>query len=88
MKVRFGGSTPILSVRDMAASVRYYVDVLGFKNADWGSDEFTMVTRDRASIPAPPGLRPWAWEMQVEDPDGHVLRLGSDPDGGEDDLAR
>jgi hypothetical protein len=23
--------------------------------------------------------RPWAYEMQVEDPDGHVLRFGSEP---------
>jgi len=25
---------------------------------------------------------PWACEMQVEDPDGHVLRFGTDPDPG------
>jgi uncharacterized glyoxalase superfamily protein PhnB len=23
--------------------------------------------------------RPWAYEMQIEDPDGHVLRFGSEP---------
>jgi catechol 2,3-dioxygenase-like lactoylglutathione lyase family enzyme len=27
----------------------------------------------------PPANRPWAYEMQVEDPDGHVLRFGSEP---------
>jgi hypothetical protein len=32
-KVLFEGSTPILRVEDMGASVRYYVDVLGFRNA-------------------------------------------------------
>jgi hypothetical protein len=26
-----------------------------------------------------PVNRPWAYEMQVEDPDGHVLRFGSEP---------
>ncbi len=26
---------------------------------------------------------PWALEMQVEDPDGNVLRFGSDPEEGE-----
>jgi hypothetical protein len=28
---------------------------------------------------APPTHHPWAMEMQVEDPDGNVLRFGSDP---------
>ena len=27
----------------------------------------------------PPTNYPWAYEMQVEDPDGNVLRFGSDP---------
>jgi predicted enzyme related to lactoylglutathione lyase len=97
----------------MAASVRYYVDVLGFKNADWGTADFTCVNRDRAAIylcrrgqgqPGtwvwigvedvdavyeeyqksgarirhPPQNYPWACEMKVDDPDGHVLRFGSD----------
>ena len=110
---RFEGSTPILNVSDMAASLRYYVDMLGFKNADWGSEEFTCVNRDRAGIylcrrgqgrPGtwvwigvedvealhaeymasgakirhPPQNYRWALEMKVDDPDGHVLRFGSD----------
>jgi catechol 2,3-dioxygenase-like lactoylglutathione lyase family enzyme len=100
-------------VKDMAASVRYYVDVLGFRNADWGSNDFTCVNRDRAGIylcrggQGQPGTwvwigvedveglheeykstgamirhapqnYPWALEMKVGDPDGHVLRFGSD----------
>lgn len=32
-----------------------------------------------ARIRQPPENRPWAYEMQVEDPDGHVLRFGSEP---------
>jgi predicted enzyme related to lactoylglutathione lyase len=98
----------------MAASVRYYVDVLGFTNADWGNDDFTSVNRDAAGIylcrgaqghpgtwvwlgvedvaalyeeyqasgakiHRPPENYPWAYEMKVEDPDGHVLRFGSEP---------
>lgn len=113
LRTRFEGSTPILMVADMTASVRYYVDVLGFTNADWGSDDFTSVNRDRAGIylcrggQGRPGTwvwigvedvealyqeyqakgarirhapqnYPWALEMKVEDPDGHVLRFGSD----------
>ena len=99
----------------MEVSRRYYVDVLGFTEADWGGDDFTLVSRDGASIylaqgeqghpgtwvwigvenvPAlyeeyrssgamierEPNLRPWAIEMLVTDPDGHVLRFGSDPE--------
>lgn len=33
-----------------------------------------------AIIRMPPTLYPWALELQVEDPDGNVLRFGSDPD--------
>ena len=113
-RVRFEGSQPILRVENMEASLRFYVDVLGFENVDWGSDEFTSVSRDQAAlylchgsqgrggawvwigvedaeklheeykargatIRLPPTNYPWALEMQVEDPDGNVLRFGSDP---------
>jgi predicted enzyme related to lactoylglutathione lyase len=113
-RVRFEGSQPILRVEDMAASLRFYVDILGFKNASWGSEDFTSISRDGAgiylcrggqgrggawvwigvedaeklheelkalgvSIRMPPTNYSWALEMHVEDPDGNVLRLGSDP---------
>lgn len=32
-----------------------------------------------ATIRLPPTNYRWAYEMQVEDPDGHVLRFGSEP---------
>lgn len=32
-----------------------------------------------AKVRHPPTNYPWAYEMQVEDPDGNVLRLGSEP---------
>ena len=114
VRTRFECANPILSVRDMARSLRYYVDVLGFSNADWGGDDFTLVSRDGAGIylaeadqghpgtwawvgvddvealhreyaasgaiiREPPRNFPWAYEMKVEDPDGHVLRIGSEP---------
>jgi catechol 2,3-dioxygenase-like lactoylglutathione lyase family enzyme len=69
-RTRFEGSTPILMVTDMAASVCYYADVLGFQNAAWGTDDFTCVHRDRAGIylcrggQGRPGT--WAW-IGVED---------------------
>jgi catechol 2,3-dioxygenase-like lactoylglutathione lyase family enzyme len=110
----FENSAPILSVKDMTASVRYYVEILGFKNADWGSNDFTSVNRDSAGIylcrggQGQPGTwiwvgvgdvealyeeykskgamirnglqnYPWAREMKVQDPDGHVLRFASEP---------
>lgn len=31
------------------------------------------------TIRQPPVNYPWALEMHIEDPDGHVLRLGTDP---------
>ena len=106
---------PILRVEDMSVSLHYYVDVLGFENASWGSDDFTHVLRDGrgiylcrgnqgqagtwvwigvgdvralyelykargAQIRQEPVNQPWALEMQIEDPDGHVLRFGSEPE--------
>src|SRR5580692_1059794 len=34
----------------MQASLRLYVDLLGFKNASWGTDDFTCVSRGGACI--------------------------------------
>jgi predicted enzyme related to lactoylglutathione lyase len=113
-KTKFEHAAPILNVSDMAASVKYYVESLGFRNADWGTDAFTSVNRDAAEIYLCQGAQgrpgtwvwigvedvatlyqeyktsgakirkapenyPWAYEMQVEDSDGHVLRFGSEP---------
>ncbi len=109
---------PILRVEDMSVSVRYYVDVLGFETASWGTDDFTYVGRDGrgiylcrggqghagswvwvgvgdvralhriyqkrgAVIRQAPTNRPWALEMQIQDPDGNVLRFGSEPEESE-----
>jgi len=98
----------------MAEALRFYVDVLGFENASWGTDDFTSISRDRqgiylcrggqgqgrawvwigvedveplyedykvrgVKILLPPTNYPWALEMQIEDPDGNVLRMGSEP---------
>ena len=49
-RTKFECANPILNVADMTRSVQYYVDVLGFINAEWGGDEFTCVTRDGAGI--------------------------------------
>jgi len=49
----------------MEASVRYYVEILGFRNADWGSNEFTSVNRGHAGIYLCSGGQghgaAWAW---------------------------
>jgi catechol 2,3-dioxygenase-like lactoylglutathione lyase family enzyme len=109
---------PILRVSNLQTSIRFYVDVLGFK-VDWGGEEdstFASVSRDRRAIMLAQGEQghagtwlwigvedieplfadyaakgvkfreqptnyPWAYEMKIEDPDGHVLRFGSDPKG-------
>jgi predicted lactoylglutathione lyase len=112
------GVTPILRVQDLAASISYYVQMLGFR-VNWGfPDEgtsfFASISRGKCSlflsqgdqghpgswvwigaqyvdalheefkasgakIRNPPTNYEWAIEMQVEDPDGNVLRFGSDP---------
>ena len=114
MRTRFECANAILCVSSLARSLRYYVDVLGFAEAEWGGDDFTQVSRDGASIYLCEGAQgrpgtwvwvgvedvaalhreygasgatvlqrprnfPWAYEMRIEDPDGHVLRFGSEP---------
>jgi catechol 2,3-dioxygenase-like lactoylglutathione lyase family enzyme len=114
VKTKFEHADPILRVKSMAVSLRYYRDVLGFRGAEWGSEFFTSVNRDGAGIylcqgrqgaagtwvwvgvedvaalyqeyqasgakiRLPPGNYPWAYKMHVEDPDGHVIRFGSEP---------
>ncbi len=49
-RTHFECCNPILGVTDMAAAVRYYVAVLGFKQASWGDASFTCITRDGASL--------------------------------------
>jgi catechol 2,3-dioxygenase-like lactoylglutathione lyase family enzyme len=109
----FENAAPILNVESMSRSVKFYVDVLGFTNAEWGDGSFTCVSRDKAAIylcqggQGHPGTwvwigvedvgplyelyrhkatirhaprnYAWAYEMKVEDPDGHILRFGSEP---------
>ena len=107
---------PILNVKDLSESIRFYVDTLGFK-VDWGGEDgssMASVSRDRASIMLCKGSQgqlgtwvwigvedirplykdysskgvnfiekptnyPWAYEMRIADPNGHVLRFGSEP---------
>ena len=112
----FVADLPENIVRDIKASLDYYVRVLGFEKAEWVTEEsaFAMVSRDGfgiylsenpnkhskahvwigaedigplheefmaagAHIEKPPANYSWAYEMVVEDPDGHALRIGSDP---------
>ena len=114
--IRIEGIQPILSVTDMNASRHFYKDILGFKEAEWGTDEFTSMNKDNGGIylchggqgnkgtwiwvgfdgnifelheqlkakgvviKQVPVNYSWALEMHVEDPDGHILRFGTDPD--------
>jgi predicted enzyme related to lactoylglutathione lyase len=106
--------SPVLRVENMQAALRFYVDALGFKNAEWGNDNFTMVTignhgiylcrgeqgrggawvwigvesidhiydeaRARGlTVHMPPTNFSWAYEIQLADPDGNILRLGAEP---------
>lgn len=113
---RYGHITPILRVEDMKRSLDFYVGQLGFRNAEWGDDDFTAVHREDAGLmlcrggQGNPGTwvyagvnnarelhdefvqrglahvgdltnRPWALEFTLRDPDGHVIRFGSEPEG-------
>lgn len=49
-RVRFECIDPILRTENMQASLHFYVEVLGFKNAPWGTDDFTHVGRDGRGI--------------------------------------
>ena len=108
--------TPILRVRNVEASRRYYVETLGFA-LDWDAEAMISVSRDGKSIMlcegaqgapgtwlwigvedadelfaeftaqgarirSPPQNFSWAYEFQVEDPDSHVLRFGSESKPG------
>ena len=69
-RTRFEHANPVLRVEDMARSIRYYTEILGFTAEDWSGDDFGWVTRDGASIylslqdQGQPGT--WVW-VGVED---------------------
>ncbi|MBV8071294.1 MAG: VOC family protein [Acidobacteriaceae bacterium] len=44
---------------------------------------FRELSRNGAKVRHPPTNYEWAYEMQIEDPDGHVLRMGSDSKASE-----
>lgn len=114
-KDNFGSPVPVFRVKDVSASIAYYVDSLGFKLLWRANDGFGCVARGECSIfltddnqsqprmwiwigvpdvrtlhsqfvtsgakiRNPPNNFLWALEMQVEDLDGNVLRIGSDPE--------
>jgi catechol 2,3-dioxygenase-like lactoylglutathione lyase family enzyme len=112
-EIGFHHAVPIVHVRDLAASVAHYTNVLGFK-VDWhdlglmagvsrGSCHLMICEGDQghpggwvwigvsdagaleaelrakgAKIRHPATNYPWAFEVQVEDIDGNLLRFGSD----------
>ncbi len=113
----FHPAAPIFRVANLAASLDYYVNVLGF-TVDWKYEHniasvsrgdcciflsepdqgnpgswvwigvgdagalFEEYRAKGAKIRNPPTNYHWAYEMQVEDLDGNVLRLGSDQKEG------
>lgn len=75
---------PILCVSELERALRYYTDVLGFERAPWRTENFTSVALAghglylAENLQGQPGA--WVWIGVVEDPDGNVLRFGSDPE--------
>ena len=112
-KNTFRSPVPVFRVKDVGASIAYYLQALGFE-LRWGAGEgFACVAREKCSIfltndnqsrprmwvwigvedvralhaqyvasgariRNPPNNFEWALEMQIEDLDGNVLRIGSD----------
>jgi uncharacterized glyoxalase superfamily protein PhnB len=111
----FGPPTPVFRVKDVDASIAYYMDALGFELRWRAGPGFACVARDKCSIfltddnqsqprmwiwiggedvralhsqyaasgakiRNPPENFEWALEMQIEDLDGNVLRIGSEPE--------
>jgi hypothetical protein len=111
----FGAPVPVFRVKDVSASITYYLNALGFELRWRANEGFACVTREECSIfltndnqsqarmwiwigvqnvrvlhaqyvtsgakiRNPPNNFLWALEMQVEDLDGNVLRIGSDPE--------
>jgi catechol 2,3-dioxygenase-like lactoylglutathione lyase family enzyme len=120
LSFRLKNITPVLYVKDMSRSLAFYVDILGFKNAEWGDENFASVSRNNSgglylckgaqgnpgtwiwigfdgdifslhqqliskgvTIKLPPTNFSWAYEMRVEDSDGHILRFGTEPNDKE-----
>ena len=63
---RFEHATPILRVRSMATSLNYYVEILGFRNAEWGTELFTSVNRDGAAIYLCQGNQGVSWKTWTD----------------------
>ena len=113
----FGSPTPVFRVKNVDASIAYYLEALGFELRWRAGDGFACVARDECSIfltndnqsqrrmwiwigvrdvralhsqYAASGAKirnspenfEWALEMQIEDLDDNVLRIGSDPEEG------
>ena len=110
-----GSPQPVFRVKDVDASIAYYLEALGFELRWRAGPGFACVARDQcaifltndnqsqprmwiwigvqdvralhghyvrsgANIRNLPNNFEWALEMQVEDLDGNVLRIGSDPE--------
>ncbi len=68
------GAAIYLSLRDQGQGRAWAW--IGVEDAQKLFEEYTAAG---ANIRMPPTTFTWALEMQVEDPDGNVLRLGSEP---------
>jgi catechol 2,3-dioxygenase-like lactoylglutathione lyase family enzyme len=65
MSFKIENIAPILYVTDMSRSLAFYVDIFGFKRAEWGDDTFTMISRDNTGIYLCKGAQGQAgtWDM-------------------------
>lgn len=63
--IRVENVIPILSVKDMKATRAFYVDLLGFQEDDWGTDEFSSFRHSGSGFYACQGHQgnpgTWMW---------------------------
>jgi predicted enzyme related to lactoylglutathione lyase len=80
---QFIQGVPVLHVQDVAATVAFYRDVLGF-TCDFGDESYAVVWRDNSAVhfvketASPQGVHLFQW---VKDIDGYyeeILRRGAD----------
>lgn len=79
---QFIQGAPVLHVPDVAATMRYYRDVLGF-NCDFGDEQYAVVWRDNSAIHfvkddrVPAGVHLFQWVRDVDAYHDEIVQRGA-----------
>ena len=84
LSIRIENIQPILSVKDMTVGGQGNSGTWVWIGFDGDIFKLHDELKERGvTIRQPPVSHSWAMEMHIEDPDGHVLRFGTDPNYNE-----